>query len=81
MTPEQRGMDALRWIRSQILPVADAHAHPIRRWDGRDEGGEARVNVELVEMIDRYATLSEQRRRLPDLSAGRAGTGGKAITR
>jgi len=32
MTPERRGMDALRWIRSQILPIADAHDHPIRRW-------------------------------------------------
>ena len=32
MTPERRGMDALRWIRSQILPIADAHDHPARRW-------------------------------------------------
>ena len=32
MTPERRGMDALRWIRSQILPTADAHDHPARRW-------------------------------------------------
>ena len=32
MTPERRGTDALRWIRSQILPIADAHAHPVRRW-------------------------------------------------
>ena len=32
MTPERRGMDALRWIRSQILPIADANDHPIRRW-------------------------------------------------
>ena len=32
MTPERRGMDALRWIRSQILPIADAHDHPTRRW-------------------------------------------------
>ena len=32
VTPERRGMDALRWIRSQILPVADTHDHPIRRW-------------------------------------------------
>ena len=32
MTPERRGTDALRWIRSQILPVADSHDHPIRHW-------------------------------------------------
>ena len=32
MTPDPRGKDALRWIRSQILPIADAHDHPIRRW-------------------------------------------------
>ena len=32
MAPARRGMDALRWIRSQILPVADAHDHPVRRW-------------------------------------------------
>ena len=32
MTPERRGVEALRWIRSQILPIADAHDHPIRRW-------------------------------------------------
>ena len=32
MTPERRGADALRWIRSQILPIADTHDHPIRRW-------------------------------------------------
>ena len=32
MTHERRGKDALRWIRSQILPIADAHDHPIRRW-------------------------------------------------
>ena len=32
MTPERRGKDALRWIRSQILPIADSHDHPIRRW-------------------------------------------------
>ena len=31
-TPERRGMNALRWIRSQILPVADSHDHPIRNW-------------------------------------------------
>ena len=32
MTPERHGTDALRWIRSQILPIADAHDHPIRNW-------------------------------------------------
>jgi len=32
MTPERRGVDALRWIRSQILPIADAHDHPVRNW-------------------------------------------------
>ena len=32
MTPERRGTDALRWIRSQILPIADSHDHPVRRW-------------------------------------------------
>ena len=32
MTPERRGMDALRWIRSQILPIADSLDHPIRNW-------------------------------------------------
>ena len=32
MTPERRGMDTLRWIRSQILPIADAPDHPIRLW-------------------------------------------------
>ena len=32
ITPDPRGKDALRWIRSQILPIADAHDHPIRRW-------------------------------------------------
>ena len=32
MTPERHGTDALRWIRSQILPIADVHDHPVRRW-------------------------------------------------
>ena len=32
MTPEQRGREVLRSIRRQILPVADAQDHPIRRW-------------------------------------------------
>ena len=32
MTPERRGTDSLRWIRSQILPIADAPDHPVRRW-------------------------------------------------
>ena len=32
MTPERRGTDSLRWIRSQILPIADASDHPVRRW-------------------------------------------------
>ena len=30
-TPERRGMDALRWIRNQILPIADVHDHPTQR--------------------------------------------------
>ena len=32
MTPDPRRKDALRWIRSQILPIADTHDHPVRRW-------------------------------------------------
>ena len=32
MTPERRGIEALRWIRSQILPIADVPDHPIRHW-------------------------------------------------
>ena len=32
MTPDHTGRDTLRWIRSQILPIADAPDHPIRRW-------------------------------------------------
>lgn len=32
MTPKRRGTDALRWMRSQILPISDTHDHPIRRW-------------------------------------------------
>ncbi len=32
MTPKRHGTDALRWIRSQILPIADAHDHPVRNW-------------------------------------------------
>ena len=32
MTPDPRGIGALRWIRRRILPIADSHDHPIRRW-------------------------------------------------
>ena len=32
MTPDRRGTDALRWIRSHILPITDSHDHPIRNW-------------------------------------------------
>lgn len=32
MTPDRSGKDTLRWIRSQILPIADSPDHPIRRW-------------------------------------------------
>ena len=32
MTPKQRAKETLRWIRQQILPIADAHDHPIRAW-------------------------------------------------
>ena len=32
MPPEQRAKETLRWIRQQILPIADAHDHPIRAW-------------------------------------------------
>ena len=32
MTPDPRGKDSLRWIRSQILPIADSHDHPVRHW-------------------------------------------------
>ena len=35
MTPDPRGTDALRWIRSQILPIADTLDHPIRHWMGK----------------------------------------------
>ena len=34
-TPQQGGREALRWIRSQILPIADRHDHPIRNWMAR----------------------------------------------
>ena len=29
-TPEQRAKETLRWIRRQILPIADTRDHPIR---------------------------------------------------
>ena len=32
MTPERSTKGVLSWIRSQILPIADAHDHPVRRW-------------------------------------------------
>ena len=32
MPLEQRAKETLRWIRQQILPIADAHHHPIREW-------------------------------------------------
>ena len=32
MTPDRSGKDSLRWIRSQILPIADTHDHPVRHW-------------------------------------------------
>ena len=32
MTPERDGKGTLRWIRTQILPIADVPDHPIRRW-------------------------------------------------
>ena len=32
MTPDRSRIGALRWIRSQILPIADTHDHPVRRW-------------------------------------------------
>ena len=35
MTPQQRGREALRWIRGQILPIADRHDHPVRNWMAR----------------------------------------------
>lgn len=31
-TPDQRGKESVRWIRSQVLPIADAPDHPIRAW-------------------------------------------------
>ena len=31
-TLDRRGMDAVRWIMSQTLAIADAPDHPIRRW-------------------------------------------------
>ena len=34
-TPEQRNRQTLSWIRSQILPIADAPGHPIRAWLAR----------------------------------------------
>ena len=33
--PQQGGRAALRWIRNQILPIADRHDHPIRNWMAR----------------------------------------------
>ena len=32
MTPARSPKETLRWIRSQILPIADAHDHPVRHW-------------------------------------------------
>jgi len=32
LTPEQRNRQALSWIRSQVLPIADAPDHPVRAW-------------------------------------------------
>ena len=32
MTPDRDPRETLRWIRQQILPIADAHDHPIRAW-------------------------------------------------
>ena len=31
-TPDRGASDSLRWIRGQILPIADAAVHPIRAW-------------------------------------------------
>ena len=31
-TPEQRNQQTLQWIRSQVLPIADAPDHPVRAW-------------------------------------------------
>ncbi len=31
-TSDHRGRETLRWIRSQVLPVADAPDHPVRAW-------------------------------------------------
>ena len=30
--PDRGAKETLRWIRQQILPIADAHDHPIRAW-------------------------------------------------
>lgn len=32
LTPEQRNRQTLSWIRSQVLPIADAVEHPVRAW-------------------------------------------------
>ena len=32
LSPEQRNRQTLSWIRSQVLPVADAPDHPVRAW-------------------------------------------------
>ena len=32
LTPEQRNRQTLTWIRSQVLPIADAPDHPVRAW-------------------------------------------------
>ena len=32
LTPEQRNRQTLAWIRSQVLPIADAPDHPVRAW-------------------------------------------------
>ena len=31
-TPDQRNRQTLQWIRSQVLPIADAPDHPVRAW-------------------------------------------------
>ena len=32
VTTDRSGTDSLRWIRSQVLPIADATDHPVRAW-------------------------------------------------
>ena len=52
MTPERRGMDALRWIRSQILPIADAHDHPDSSLDGETQPLAARTAASTLSALD-----------------------------